>query len=230
MIHKAKRHQTQKLLLHVENMAPNTRKFKQQAKHQRAGVKGRRGGGWEREKRRKRRRRGKKEEGWRTWAREMSAPQGGRPVLSTANRRGKHLQDKQSAHYLREHWHCRQQDTSLQKHHCSYTPKASFQNARAASGCETLPPPHSHHATVWLGNVLNLTLTPWSLFLSHLSIFSAFEIWLILFWKEALCGYLPRKQKVHHHWGWVSLHFVLVSIPLFLKHKCVYKKRQSSQM
>lgn len=81
---------------------------------------------------------GKKRKGWRTWAGEMSAPQGGRPVLSTANRRGKHLQDKQSAHYLGEHWHCRQQDTSLQKHHCSYTWEASFQNARATFGSKML--------------------------------------------------------------------------------------------
>lgn len=44
----------------------------------------------------------------------MSAPQGGRPVLSTANGRGKHLQDKQSTHYLRE-----QQDASLHKHHAA---------------------------------------------------------------------------------------------------------------
>lgn len=76
--------------------------------------------------------------GWRTWAGEMSAPQGGRPVLSTANRRRKHLQDKQSAHYLWEHWHCRQQDTSLQKHHCCYTWKASFQNSRSREAAQRI--------------------------------------------------------------------------------------------
>lgn len=59
----------------------------------------------------------------------MSAPQGGRPVLSTANRRGKHLQDKQRAHYLWEQWQCRRQHTTLQ---LEYTRNASFQNNKTS--------------------------------------------------------------------------------------------------
>lgn len=71
----------------------------------------------------------KQGEGRHTWAGEMSAPQGGRPVLSTANRRGKHLQDKQRAHYLWEQWQCRRQHTTLQLEN---TRNASFQNNKTS--------------------------------------------------------------------------------------------------
>lgn len=148
------------------NTVTHIRKFKQQTKQQWAGVRGRRGGGWGKEQKKKEKkkkkkmmkwgRKNKKRESWRTWAGEMSAPQGGWPVLSTANRRGKHLQDKQSAHYLREHWHCTQQDTSLQKRQCSYMWKASFQNANPTFGWELSAP---HLIMVLLGNVINLMVT-----------------------------------------------------------------------
>lgn len=91
--------------LHVQE---HTRK-KQQAKRLRAGA--REGARSEGDVRGERRKQGfGNKDGRRTWAGEMSSPLGGRSVLSTANRRGKHLQDKQSARYLRERWHCRQQE------------------------------------------------------------------------------------------------------------------------
>lgn len=177
-------------------MVTNTRKFKQQAKQQRAGVKG---GGRAEWRKREEEEVGKKRKRWRTWAGEMSAPQGGRPVLSTANRRGKHLQDKQSAHYLGEHWHCRQQDTSLQKHHCSYTWEASFQNARATFGSKML---------LQDSNRIPIKLTRKYLkFYDHSFIFTFivsnlfFFILLLfiigdpLFWKETLCDIYQDSKK-----------------------------------
>lgn len=79
---------------------------KQQTKQRRAGVRGRGGRWW-----------GGR---WHTWAGEMSAPQRGGSVLSTANRRGKHLGDKQNQHHLWELWE--------QKSAAEHKGKASLQN------------------------------------------------------------------------------------------------------
>lgn len=97
----------------------------------------------------------------------MSAPQGGRPVLSTANRRGKHLQDKQSTHYLWEHWRCHTAKTHLYKN----TTAATHGRLHSKTfGCK-MPLPHSPHITILLANVLDWMFTHWSLFFILLECF-----------------------------------------------------------
>lgn len=132
---------------------------------------------------------GKQGEGWHTCPGEMSTPQGGRPVLSTANRRGKHLQDKHSAHYLREHWLCRQQDTSPQKHHCSYTWRGFIPKQHLAA---KRPLPDSHHATILLGQGLQ--------FNGHIIIFRValskrFKCFLKCFGRKLFTIFIENKQR-----------------------------------
>lgn len=161
-----------KLHLHVQNMVS----FKQQAKQQRAGVRGRRGEDW--------RKRGEEEEeeeergGGKNREREKAdvlepekcpLPREVGPFFPLLTG-GENIYKTNRVHITSErHWHRRQQDTSLQKqslqlHMKSFIPKRQG-NIWLEKEINKVSP-DSHHITISVGNVRNFTFTLCSLFLS----------------------------------------------------------------
>lgn len=128
----------------------------------------------------------------------MSAPQGSRPVLSTANRRGKHLQDKQSAHYLLRALTLQtarhmSTESSLQLHMRSFLPKRQgniwLKNAAARFS--------SHYNPA--GKYLNFYGHSIFFMLSLSELFFGFQNSRYHVLEGNYFWVFTKKQKVHHH-------------------------------